>query len=78
MKSQSYNDVLKKIRIALNIDESEIVEIFRINRPLISNSEVHGYLQNEKNRKYVPIFYENLVKFLDALIFYKRGPGELN
>ncbi|GAB5558184.1 MAG: hypothetical protein SchgKO_23970 [Schleiferiaceae bacterium] len=68
------NDVLKKIRVALKLRDSDMVEILSLVDFKISKSEINAFFRSEDHPKYMPLKDQILRNFLNGLIIYKRGP----
>jgi len=69
----SNNDVLKKIRYALNFKDAKMKEIFELGGSNTSLNEVAAYLSNEEDSSYRECPDKNLEYFLDGLITFRRG-----
>ena len=68
------NDILKKLRVALQLRDDEIVEILKLADFKISKSELNAFFRNENHPKYMELQDQILRNFLNGLIIYKRGP----
>lgn len=69
----SNNDVLKKLRYAMNLNDHKMKEIFETGGGNTSLSEVAAYLSKEEDPSYRECTDKNLEYFLDGLITFKRG-----
>ena len=69
----SNNDVLKKLRYAMKINDTKMKEIFELGGGNVSTSEVSAYLIGEEDSSFRECTDSNLVYFLDGLIILKRG-----
>ncbi|MDA3809064.1 MAG: DUF1456 family protein [Spirochaetaceae bacterium] len=69
----SNNDVLKKLRYALNFNDNKMKEIFELEGGNISLNEVSAYLSKEEETSYRECTDKNLEYFLNGLITYRRG-----
>lgn len=69
----SNNDVLKKLRFAMNLKDEKMREIFELGGGNTSMNEVEAYLAGEDAPSYRECPDKNLEHFLDGLITYKRG-----
>ena len=67
------NDVIKKLKIALQLREEEIIKIFNAADWDMSKNQVHGILQKKDHKNYYDCNEQTLRKFLDGLITHKRG-----
>lgn len=70
----SNNDILKKLRIALQLKDDEIIEILKHVDFKISKTELSAFFRNEEHPNYKPLGDQILRKFLNGLIIHKRGP----
>jgi uncharacterized protein YehS (DUF1456 family) len=70
------NDVLKKLRVALQLRDDDIVEILKLVDFRISKSELGAFFRKEDHPKYMPLGDQILRNFLNGLVIYKRGPKE--
>ncbi len=70
----SNNDILKKIRVALQLKDEEIIEILKHSDFKISKTELSAFFRNEEHPNYKPLGDQILRKFLNGLIIHKRGP----
>lgn len=70
------NDILKKLRVALKLRDSDIVEILDLVDYKISKSELGAFFRNERHPKYMELQDQILRNFLNGLVIYKRGPME--
>lgn len=68
------NDILKKLRVALQLRDDEIVEILNLVDFHISKGEVGNFCRKEDHPKYVELKDQILRNFLNGLVIYKRGP----
>jgi len=70
------NDILRRIRYALNIGDSTMIEIFRLAEHEIDQMTLTAILKKEEDKGYVTCSDKILGYFLDGLISYKRGKKE--
>lgn len=70
----SNNDVLKKIRVALKLRDTDIVEILKLADFKITKSEINAFFRADDHPKYMELKDQILRNFLNGLIIYKRGP----
>jgi len=68
------NDVLKKIRVALQLRDDDIVEILGLVDYKIGKSELGAFFRKEGHPKYMELQDQILRNFLNGLVIYKRGP----
>lgn len=69
----SNNDVLKKLRVAMKLRDTDVVEILSLVDFRISVSEVNSFYRNEDHPKFKPCGDQILRNFLNGLIIYTRG-----
>lgn len=69
----SNNDVLKKLRYAMNLKDEKMKEIFELGGDNISLSEVTAFLAKEEDSSFRPCTDRSLEHFLDGLITFRRG-----
>lgn len=72
------NDILRKLRYALNIKDSTIVDIFSFVNYEIKENEVISLLRKEDANDFLECDNKTMESFLDGLIIYKRGKKEIN
>lgn len=70
------NDILRRIRYALNISNLEMVGIFKLAGHDILEYEILNILKKEEEEGYVECTDRELELFLDGLIILKRGKRE--
>ena len=70
----SNNDVMKKLRVALQLNDEEIVKILEMADFKISKSELGAIFRKEDHPNFKPCGDQLLRNFLNGLILYKRGP----
>ena len=75
------NDILRKLRYALNINDSTMIALFKLVDHEIEQSNLTGLLKKEDEEGFVICSDDVLGYFLDGLIIHKRGrkenkPGE--
>ena len=68
------NDILKKLRVALSLKDSDIVDIMKLINFTVTKSEINAFYRKEDHPKYMPCGDQFLRNFLNGLIIYKRGP----
>lgn len=72
----SNNDIIKKLRVALQLRNDQIIEILALVDFRITASELGAFFRNEDHPNYKPMGDQILRNFLNGLIIYKRGPKE--
>jgi uncharacterized protein YehS (DUF1456 family) len=70
------NQVFKKIRVALQLKDQEIIKIFKLRGVDVTRSYLKFVGLGEDNLEYRDLSDANLLAFLDGLIIYKRGLKE--
>jgi uncharacterized protein YehS (DUF1456 family) len=70
------NDILRRLRYALNLSNLEMVGIFKLSGHDIVESEILDILKKEEEEGYVECSDKELELFLDGLIIMKRGKKE--
>jgi len=71
------NDILRRLRYALDIKDSTMVEIFKLSGYEISRPNLTNLLKKEEEKGYVDCSDEVTEFFLDGLIIHKRGKREM-
>ena len=72
----THNEILKKLRIALDLKEPDMLEIFWLADYEINKAELAGVFRSEGHKNYKPCSDDLLKAFLDGFIIYQRGPKE--
>jgi len=70
------NDVLKKLRIALNLKDTDIIDILRLAGFEISKAELSALFRKEDHKNYKECGDQILRRFLNGLIIRNRGKSE--
>ncbi|MCX6237373.1 MAG: DUF1456 family protein [Bacteroidia bacterium] len=70
------NDILKKLRVALQLKNTDIIAILKLVDFTISESELGAFFRTEDHPNYKECGDQLLRNFLNGLIIYKRGPME--
>lgn len=70
----SNNDVMKKLRVALKLNDEDIVNILQLANFNITKSELGAIFRSEDHPNFKPCGDQILRNFLNGLIIYKRGP----
>ncbi len=68
------NDILKRLRFALNISDFSLIEMVKLGGKEISESDLIFYFKKEDEEEYKNCSNSVLISFLDGLIIKKRGP----
>lgn len=70
----SNNDILKKLRVALELRDDDIIHILSLEDFKISKTELSAFFRTEDHPNFKPLGDQILRKFLNGLVTYKRGP----
>jgi uncharacterized protein YehS (DUF1456 family) len=69
----TYNDILRRFRYAINLNDSALIEIFKLVNAKVTAQELDSYFKREDDGGYCEISAELMAQFLDGLIIYTRG-----
>ena len=72
----TYNVILKKLRVALHLKNTDIIEILKLVDFNITESELGAIFRADDHPNYKVCGDQLLRNFLNGLIIYKRGPME--
>ena len=67
------NDILKKLRVALQLRDDHIIEILKLVDFKISKAELGAFFRKEDHPNYKECGDQILRNFLNGLVIYKRG-----
>ena len=67
------NDILKKLRVALQLRDDQIIEILHLVDFDISKSELGAFFRNEDHPNYKNCGDQVLRNFLNGLVIHLRG-----
>lgn len=67
------NDIFKKLRVALELRDDDIVKILKLVDYEISKTELSAIFRNEDHPNYKKCGDQLLRNFLNGLVIYKRG-----
>lgn len=67
------NDILKKLRVALQLRNADIVEIMKLADFKVTESELGALFRAEDHPKFKKCGDQFLRNFLNGLVIYKRG-----
>lgn len=70
----SNNDIMKKLRVALKLNDQEIVDILKLVDFTTTKAELGAIFRNKEHENFKPCGDQILRNFLNGLIIYKRGP----
>jgi uncharacterized protein YehS (DUF1456 family) len=68
------NDILKKLRVALQLKNTDIIEILKLVEFDITESELGAVFRTPDHPNFKPCGDQLLRNFLNGLILFKRGP----
>lgn len=68
------NDILKKIRVALQLKDEDIIKILKLSEFEMTKSELNALFRNPDHPNYKECGDQLLRNFLNGLITFKRGP----
>lgn len=69
----SNNDVLKKLRVALKLRDTDIVEILALVDFKATTTELSAFFRAEDHPNFKPCGDQLLRNFLNGLVIYTRG-----
>ena len=70
------NDILRRVRYALNIKDRTMLDIFKYGKNPITHEELLNLLKREGEEDFLKCSNKVLEAFLDGLIILKRGKQE--
>jgi len=70
----SNNDILKKLRVALELNNEDIINILGLVNFKITKSELGSFFRSEDHPNFKPCGDQILRNFLNGLVIFKRGP----
>jgi len=70
------NDIFKKLRVALQLRDDQIVEIMKLVDFRISTAELGAFFRNADHPKYMDCGDQVLRNFLNGLVIHLRGTKE--
>ena len=70
------NDVLRRLRYALDLNDAAMIEVFALGAATVSPDELTALLLKEEQDGFVELDDERLDAFLDGLITSRRGKRE--
>jgi len=72
----SNNDILKKLRVALQLRDDDIVHILKLVDFNITKTELSAFFRSDDHPNFKPCGDQVLRNFLNGLVIYKRGVKE--
>ena len=70
------NDILRRVRYALDLNDATMMEIFALSDYQISRDDLLNFLKKDDAEGFVSLDNRRMNLFLDGLIIYKRGKQE--
>lgn len=70
------NDVLRRVRYALDLNDQTMIDIFALSDVEISREDLLNLLKKDNEDGYVELDNKLMTSFLDGLVTYKRGKQE--
>ena len=67
------NDILKKLRIALDFKDTDMLEVLALTDFIMSKTELSALFRKEGHKNYKECGDQLLRRFLDGLIIKNRG-----
>ena len=67
------NDVLRRVRYALNLNDATMLEIFALSDCIITRDELLHFLKKDNEDGFIGLNDKYMSRFLDGLITYRRG-----
>ena len=68
------NDILKKLRVALELKDDDIIDILKLVDFEITKTELGAIFRKDDHPNYRPCGDQLLRNFLNGLVIHKRGP----
>ena len=72
----SNNDIMKKLRVALQLRDDDIIHILKLVDFSVTKAELGAIFRSEDHPNYKPCGDQILRNFLNGLVIYKRGVKE--
>ena len=70
----SNNDILKKLRVALELTTDDIIKITELVGFKVTKAELGDIFRSDDHPNFKPCGDQILRNFLNGLVIYKRGP----
>ena len=67
------NDILKKLRVALKLKDTDIIDILKLADFEIIKAQLSALFRREEHKNYIECKDQILRKFLNGLIIKNRG-----
>jgi uncharacterized protein YehS (DUF1456 family) len=75
-KNMTNNDILKKLRVALKLQDEDIIKILKLVDFNISKNELSALFRKDDHPNYKECGDQILRNFLNGLVIHLRGPME--
>ncbi len=76
MAKMTNNDILKKLRVALQLRDDQIVDILKLVDFKVTKTELGAFFRKEDHPNYKECGDQILRNFLNGLVIHLRGPRE--
>ena len=76
LKTGMNNYCLRRLRYALSLNDSEVLNLFKLASYSLAPTELKSYLAKEDDKLYVPLPDYLIVIFLDGLIISSEVEGK--
>jgi uncharacterized protein YehS (DUF1456 family) len=76
MSKMTNNDILKKLRVALQLRDDQIVEILKLVDFKVTKTELGAFFRKEDHPNYRECGDQILRNFLNGLVIHMRGRRE--
>ncbi|TSD66498.1 DUF1456 family protein [Inquilinus sp. KBS0705] len=70
----SNNEVMKKLRVALQLRDDDIIKILELANFRTTKTELSAIFRADDHPNFMPCKDQLLRNFLNGLVIYKRGP----
>lgn len=70
------NDIMKKLRVALQLRDDDILDILKLVDFNVTKSELGAIFRKEDHPNYIPCGDQLLRNFLNGLVIHLRGPQD--
>lgn len=67
------NDIIRRLRYALDISDVKLIEIFSLGGEKVEIENIKNFLKKDHEDGFVTLKNEELKKFLDGFVIFKRG-----
>lgn len=67
------NDILRRLRYALDLNDATMIAIFKLAEHEITKDELLNFLKKDEQEGFVELNHQTMALFLEGLITHKRG-----